>query len=115
MAEALAEARGLSAESAGVAAQHGDGAAPYAVRALQQARGLALSHTPQPIARLDLDRFDQIVALDASVAQRLRTDYDLSPEELVIWVIPDPYGGPLADYRYSLEQIEAALDQLLAE
>ena len=114
VAEALAEARGVAAESAGVAAQRGDGAAPYAARALRMARGLDLSgHTPQNVADLDLSIFDQVVAVAPSVAQRLRADHDPLDDRLVIWSIPDPYGGSMADYRLCLEQIDAALDRLL--
>ena len=116
MAEALAQERGLIAESAGVAAQRGDGAAPYAARALRQARGLALGdHSPQDVTALDLRRFDRIVAMDTSVARRLRAEHDVDADALVSWAIPDPYGGSLADYRYSLEQIDVALDRLLDE
>lgn len=116
IAEALAQARGIEAESAGVAAQRGDGAAPYAARALQQARSLALeAHTPQNVTELDLTGFDQIVAMDATVAQQLRTEHNMSADILVTWTIPDPYGGALSDYRYCLEQIDAALDRLLDE
>ena len=115
MAEALAQERGLTAESAGVAAQRGDGAAPYAARALRQARGLALGdHSPRSVAALDLSDFVRVVAMDPSVAQRLRTEHDVPPGALVTWSIPDPYGGAMADYRLCLEQIDAALDRLLS-
>jgi|APHM01.1.fsa_nt_gi protein tyrosine phosphatase len=51
IAEALAQERGLAADSAGVAAQRGDGVAPYAARTLRQARGLTLEdHEPQSVA-----------------------------------------------------------------
>ncbi|PSQ81004.1 MAG: protein tyrosine phosphatase [Bacteroidetes bacterium QS_1_63_11] len=88
MAEALAEARGVSATSAGVAAAAGDGATPNAVRALRDAQGLSLQdHAPRDVS-------------------------DVDPAALVTWAIPDPYGGSLDDYRRCLEQIGAALDDL---
>ena len=115
MAEALAGDRGMKAESAGVAAQRGDGAAPYAARALRMARGLDLSgHSPQDVADLDLLTFDRIVAMAPAVAQRLRADHAALDDRLVTWSLPDPYGGTMADYRLCLEQIDAALDRLLA-
>jgi protein-tyrosine-phosphatase len=115
MAEALAAARGVAAESAGVAAQRSDGAAPYAARALRMARGLDLSgHSPQDVADLDLSAFDRIVAMAPAVAQRLRADHNRIDDRLVTWSIPDPYGGTMADYRLCLEQVDAALDRLLA-
>ena len=116
MAAALADARGVPAESAGIAAQRSDGAAPYAARALQAARGLSLDdHSPQSVDALDLSTFDRIVALDAGVAQQLRADHDALNDRLVTWTIPDPYGGSMADYRLCLEQIDTALTRLLSE
>lgn len=116
MAAALAESRGKNAESAGVSAQRGDGAAPFAVRVLRTARGLDLqSHAPKGVESVTLSDVERIVAMDATVAGQLRTEYDVPADRLVTWSIPDPYGGSLADYRYCLEQIRAALDRLLAE
>ena len=116
MAEVLAADRGLPAASAGTMAQRGDGAAPYAVRALRMARGLDLSrHAPRSVSDCDLSTFSRIVAVAPSVAQRLRADHADLDDRLVIWSISDPYGGSMADYRLCLEQIDAALDRLLSE
>lgn len=116
LAEALAQERAVSAESAGVAAQTGDGPAPYVAHVLRTARGCSLSdHEPRDVEALDLSVFDNIVAMAPSVAQRLRTEHDVPSERLTTWSIPDPYGGSLADYRYCLEQIDAALTRLLSE
>lgn len=115
IAEALAEARGVPAESAGVAAQRSDHAAPFAEQALQSARGRSLDdHTPRPVEAVDRSAVETVVAMDPGVARRLRADYDVAAR-LVTWTIPDPYGGALADYRYSLEQIDAALDRLRSD
>lgn len=115
MAKALAQDRGLTAKSAGVAVQRGDGAAPYAARALRTARGIDLdNHTPRSVDDLDPSDFDRIVAVAPAVAQRLRAEHDVAPTALVTWTIPDPYGGSLADYRLCLEQIDTALDRLLS-
>jgi protein-tyrosine phosphatase len=116
LAEALAEAQGVVAESAGVDAQRSDGAAPYAARALRAARDLSLdAHAPQSVDAFNLSAFDRIVALDAAVARRLRTEHAVGDERLVTWSIPDPYGGSMADYRLCLEQIDTALTRLLSE
>jgi protein-tyrosine-phosphatase len=105
----------MEAASAGVAAQRSDHAAPFAVRALRTARGLSLDdHTPRPVEACNLSAFDRVVALDPSVARRLRAAHDDLDERLVTWSIPDPYGGTPAEYRYCLEQIDAALDRLLS-
>lgn len=115
MAEALAAARGVPADSAGIAAQRSDHAAPFADRALRAARGRSLDdHTPQSVAPLDLSAYDPIVALAPSIAQQLRSEHDVAPDRLVTWTIPDPYGGSMADYRLCLEQIDTALDRLLS-
>lgn len=115
MAEALAEGRGVSAESAGVAAQRSDHAAPFAVRVLRSARGRSLDdHKPRPVDAVDLPSVESVVAMDPGVARRLRADHNVE-DRLITWTIPDPYGGTLADYRYCLEEIDAALARLLAD
>lgn len=115
MAEALAGARGISAASAGVDAEVGDGAAPHAVRALRDARGLSLrDHEPRGVADVSLSTFDWVVAMSPAVARRLQSEHEVESEALVTWAIPDPSGGTLADYRWGLEQIGVALDDLLA-
>jgi protein-tyrosine-phosphatase len=114
MAEALAEARGVLAVSAGVAAGSGDGAAPNAERALREARGLSLrEHTPRDVSAVDMTTMERVVAVSPAVARELRREHDVAPDALVTWAIPDPYGGSRADYRWCLEQIDAALDDLL--
>jgi len=115
MAAALAEARGVAAASAGVAAERGDGAAPNAIRALRDARGLSLQdHEPRDVSDVPLADADRIVAMSPAVARRLRDEHDIDPDALIIWAISDPYGGSLADYRWCLEQISTALEGLLA-
>ncbi len=115
MAEALAEARGVTAASAGTSAGAGDGMAPNAARALQNARGLSLrDHTPRSVIEVNLAVPHRVVAVSPPVARQLRDKYEVPPDELVTWAIPDPYGGSITDYRWCLEQISAALDDLLA-
>lgn len=115
MAEALAEARGVAAASAGVAAEVGDGAAPNTVRALRDARDLSLrDHEPRDVSDVDLASVDRIVAMSPAVARRLQVEHEAAPTALVTWAIPDPYGGSFADYRWCLEQISAALDDLFS-
>lgn len=115
IAEVLAENRDVVADSAGVAAQRGDGAAPFADRALRIARGLSLqSHTPKAVEALDLSSFSCVVAMTPSVATQLRSRHDIDPDRIVTWSIADPYGGALADYRYCVEQIDMALDRFLS-
>lgn len=113
MAAALACAQGTDAESAGIAAQRGDGVAPYAARVLRTGRGIDLSdHTPRDVDQVDVSSFDQLIAMTPVVARHLWTEYDVPPEYTITWSIPDPYGGTLADYRYCLEEIDAALRRL---
>jgi len=113
MAEALAEARGLAADSAGTSVPASNHAAPLAVRALRDARGLALdAHTPKDVGTVDLEAAETVVAMDPGIAQQLRDAHDVAPERLVTWSIADPYGGRLADYRLCLEAIDTALQTL---
>ncbi len=113
MAAALARAQGLDAESAGLDPPAGRRAAPNAIRALRDARGMSLSdHTPQSVDDVRLSAFDRIVAVTPAVARRLRSEHDVPEARLVVWAIPDPYGGSLADYRWCVEQIAMALDDL---
>ena len=113
MAAALARAQGLDAESAGLDPPAGRRAAPNAVRALQAARGLDLrGHTPRSVDDVAWSAIDRIVAVTPAVARRLRSEHDVPEARLVVWAIPDPYGGSRADYRWCLEQIAMALDDL---
>ena len=113
MAAALAQEQGLDAQSAGLDPPAGRRAAPTAVRALRDARGMSLSHhTPQSVDDVRLSAFDRIVAVTPAVARRLRSEHDAPETRLVVWAIPDPYGGPLADYRWCVEQIAMALEDL---
>mgnify|MGYP000072964919 CR=1 FL=1 len=113
IAAALARNEGLDAESAGLDPPAGRRATPNAVRALRDARGLDLSsHTPRSITDVDRSAFDRIVAVTPAVARRLHSAHDVPEARLVTWSIPDPYGGPLADYRWCVEQIAMALEDL---
>lgn len=117
LAEALAAARGVTAESAGVDAEVGDGAAPNAERALRDARGLSLrDHEPRDVSKVQqLSEFEWIVAMSPAVARELREKHNVDPGMLIVWAVPDPYGGSLADYRWCLEQISTALDDVLSK
>ena len=113
MAAALAQEQGLDAQGAGLDPPAGRRAAPNAVRALREARGMSLSdHTPQSVDDVSLSAFDRIVAVTPAVARRLRSEHEVPDARLVVWAIPDPYGGPLADYRWCVEQIAMALEDL---
>lgn len=115
MAAALAEAHGALAESAGVSAQVSDRAAPNAIRALKDARGLSLrDHEPRDVSDVRLADFDQIVAMDPTVAHRLHVEHGVDTDTLVTWAVSDPYGGMLIDYRRCLEKIATALEDFLA-
>lgn len=114
MAAALAQEQGLDAESAGLDPPAARRAAPNAVRALRAARGVELdNHTPRAVDEVSLSAFDRIVAVSPSVARRLRAEHEVPEARLTTWALPDPYGGALADYRWCLEQIAIALDDLM--
>ena len=114
LAEALAHRNGLDASSAGVDPAAGDGAAPHAVRVAERA-GLDLSgHTPTAVTAAGVSAADRVVAMDPSVARRLRDEFDLGDTNLTVWSIPDPYGRSLYDYQLCLDQIEQSLQGLQA-
>ncbi len=70
------------------------------------------SHQPRSVNEVDLSRFDLIVALDESVAQTLKRDYQVSEKKLLLWEIPDPIGGTISDYERALNLIEKNLLEL---
>jgi len=67
------------------------------------------------IEDLDRSNFDRVVAMDPSVARRLRMEHEVDPRRLITWSISDPYGSSVAEYKRCLEQIALALDELCSE
>jgi protein-tyrosine-phosphatase len=114
MAAAIATAKlgqGVCASSAGIECGPGISAAKNAVTVMRE-RGIDISkHGSTDVEALNLANFDVVVAMDSSIAERLRR---LSPKltRLIEWSIPDPYGGDLVRYRAAADAITDALGTL---
>jgi protein-tyrosine-phosphatase len=50
------------------------------------------------ISSADLD-YDSVVAMTPYVASRLKAVPGFPTQKLIVWNVPDPYGGTLEDYR----------------
>lgn len=101
----------MSAESAGLLPGFAV-AANTVVLAAELANADLSRHQPRGLDDVELDSFDIVVALDATVTERLESILnDLA--RLVRWSIPDPYGGSMEDYRRSADEITDRLPGLL--
>jgi protein-tyrosine-phosphatase len=112
IAEAMAQeilGEDVRVESAGLIAMTGNRATPEAVESARE-RGFDIRHhRARNLAEIDLTSFDRIVALNRDIAERLESDYDVSPESLVIWEVDDPFGLDADVYRACASEIERAL------
>jgi len=118
MAAAMAAAIGgeaVAAESAGIAAIPGNRPVDEAVSAARE-RGFDVSrHEARYVGDLDLERYDLVVALTPSIAERLRRRYGLDEARLVALDVDDPYGGTVEEYRRAAIEIEDSVRRILRE
>jgi len=115
--------RSIPVISAGVAARNGEPATDHSVTALRKV-GLDLSgHRSRPITAELLDRALAVLVMTDSHREILRgrgarTDGIYLFREFMPppadREIPDPYGGPLADYEAARDEMVAALPSLVA-
>lgn len=102
-------------ESAGIGALDGLPATAEAIEAARE-RGLELAtHRARSVYDLDLDAFDRIVALTASIAAHLVESCGVAPDRLITLEIADPYGQQIDAYRDCLVRLDEALGDLFAE
>lgn len=112
MAEALARAKKMAADSAGIDCGGGLPAAANAVTVMRE-RGLDLSsHRSKDIDQLNIAEFDMVVAMSPSIARSLAP---LAVRQLVTWNVDDPYGGSLEVYRMAADIIERHLNDMRSE
>lgn len=118
MAAALFES-GLTAEereqyevrSFGLAAFGGEPASDYAVEVMKE-HGIDIAgHRSTPLNRYALSEAELVVCM-TEAHSRVLLQVGVEPERLVVFDIPDPYKGTLADYRRCAEKIKTELTKV---
>lgn len=118
MAAALFQS-GLSAEereqyevrSFGLAAFGGEPASDYAVEVMKE-HGIDIAgHRSTPLNRYALSEAELVVCM-TEAHSRVLLQVGVEPERLVVFDIPDPYKGTLADYRRCAEKIKTELTKV---
>jgi protein-tyrosine-phosphatase len=113
----LCKKRGLPhrAESAGMYAREGDVATDGAFEAMKE-RGLSLArHAARPLTPMIIRDARLVVAMGENLAQAIRQKY---PNARVIAFQPpisDPYGGSLAVYRATADELCSRMDWVLKQ
>lgn len=116
-------------DSAGTGSWHiGGGANPPAAAALSRRQYDASDHVARQFGRSDFADYDLVVGLDrqnvrdlrrlapdADAAAKISLLRDHVPDGERDQDVPDPYGGPDADFDHSLDLVEAACRGLLDE
>jgi protein-tyrosine phosphatase len=99
-------------DSAGTGRWHAGGKPERRAVAAGAARGYLVAGTARQVRSVDFENFDLLVGMDRGHVRRLR---DLSPDlESRLKVrpllededVPDPYGGPPAEFEQALDVIE---------
>ena len=71
-----------------------------AITVMRDEFGIDISeHRPKDVAKLAMDRFDHIVALNTDIAYFLRTAYPSYADKIVDWQVEDPYLLGAQTYR----------------
>jgi len=94
MAEGLAKkmlGKRVQVESAGICSSF-NSAAENAIEVMKTLFDIDISiHQPRHIEDVKLDKFDFVIALDITVHNILKENYEFPPEKLILWKIDDPY------------------------
>lgn len=95
LAAALARARGIEAESAGLAAWPGSPATPQAIRAAARRGADLTAHRAQPVTAALMARADRVFAMTDAHGEALRARFPAQAGKVRVLrpAIPDPYGG----------------------
>jgi protein-tyrosine phosphatase len=108
-------------ESAGTGRWHAGGKPDRRAVTAATARGYAVAGTARQVRPADFEAFDLLVGMDRGHVRRLR---DLSPSiEARLKIrpllededVPDPYGGPAAEFEQALDVIERGCRALFEE
>lgn len=102
----------VEVESAGVAAWEGNPSTHEAMEVARE-RSLDLSqHRARHVSGLDLDRYDHVVALTEGIAERLRSDFGVAEDRLLVLEVEDPFGFGIESYRRVAGVLDGAIDEL---
>ena len=114
MAEAMAQrilGNTFCVESAGISAHNGAPASPDAIEVMDE-KGLDIrSHSARRIDAVGVSVFDVIVAMDARVAQSVRS-LGADPTRIVELDIPDPIEEGIERYRATADSIAFDLQRI---
>lgn len=102
-------------DSAGVAARFNDEANPEAQKAVASLYGLDLTkHRAKSVNSIDLKKYDYIVALDQSVARRLKQVWKVDEDRLLSLEVADPYENGEAAYLDTLRTLNREITKLVS-
>ncbi len=89
---------------------------PEAIQVMETEAGIDISgHYPKPVAAVNLEEFDYIIALDAVIYAYLKRIYPQADHRLISWNIADPYFGGIATYRKCFREIKLNLQNLRSQ
>ena len=113
LAAALARARGVDAESAGLYALPGDLATPQAVRAAQRHGADLTRHRAQGVTEALLARTDKIFVMTPSHRDALCARFPAVSQRVRVLepAIPDPFGGDDAAYEQCALRLLEAMER----
>jgi len=120
----------IELDSAGTGAWHVGEQPDTRARAAARARGIELDSVARQVRAADFERFDLILAMDASNLHALRQlapdegarekvrllrEFDPASADLHDLDVPDPYYDSQRGFEIVLDQVEAACEGLLAQ
>jgi protein-tyrosine-phosphatase len=101
-------------ESAGIRPQRAVDA-ENAVHILKKTFGIdASGHQPRDVRKVDLTRFDLVIAIENNAAAVVR-ELGVPDSQLQVWPIHDPWGGDLTEYEEAALEIRKRLAKLRRE
>jgi len=102
----------VTAESAGVGTAEGSPASLLAVLEMKR-RGIDISgHRARNILAVNLESYEEIIALDREVASLLEKAAPRHPR-MRVWNIANPYGGPAGGYRDAAEILNTFIEEYI--
>ncbi len=112
------EKLGLKACSAGLFAQDGMSATPYAVEAVREYGAEIVDHRARQITPEMVQRAKYIFCATAAHADRLLQQFPEAENKTFLMMhcdLSDPFGGSLQTYRYCAAQIHEGMQTLITQ